>query len=137
MYFSIHWCFLKVVINNIRNMWEWFTIRGQVKFVGNKLIHVCQLHRPCTILSVLKHPSVIIPVYSPQPNCNEIFPPLHQQHEPEAFHRTANAWSANFYNSKMLCSVRSVPASSEINQALVLVGPFHGDNAAGAQVYYL
>jgi hypothetical protein len=38
MYFSIEWCSLRMAINKSRNMQQWFSIHGQVKFVGNKLI---------------------------------------------------------------------------------------------------
>jgi len=53
MSFSKHWISLKMAINNSRNMWEWFTIHEQVKFVGNKLLHVYQLHRGGTTSNVL------------------------------------------------------------------------------------
>ena len=53
MSFSKQWVSLKMAINNSRNMWEWFTIHRQVKFVGNKLIHVYQLHSGGTTLNVL------------------------------------------------------------------------------------
>lgn len=80
MSFSKHQCSLKMAMNNSRNMWKWFTIHGQMQFVGNKLILVYQLHRGGTILRVLQHVSVIIPAATK-------FPPRLKQHEPEEVHR--------------------------------------------------
>jgi hypothetical protein len=60
---------------------KWFTIHRQVKFVGNELILMYQLHRGgTTILSVLWHVSFIIPAATN-------FPPRLKQHELEEVYR--------------------------------------------------
>jgi hypothetical protein len=37
MYLSMYLCSVKMATNNSRNVCEWFTIHGQVRFVGNEL----------------------------------------------------------------------------------------------------